>query len=121
MFNVKCLFSQPLCDALHGLLAVLMLAEGGEADVSFAGWAETNSWCADYAGSVEHLLEEFPTWRVVWSLHPKVGGVLAAVNPQTELPRGSCRNSSSRGRSWWAWRSPRSLRRGRLSLRPWWL
>ena len=34
------LFSQPLGNSLHGFLAVLMLAEGGESDVAFARWAE---------------------------------------------------------------------------------
>ena len=38
MFNnlLECLFPQPFGNSLHGFLAVLMLAEGGESDVAFA-------------------------------------------------------------------------------------
>ena len=37
MFNnlLECLFSQPFGYSLHGFLAVLMLTEGGESDVTF--------------------------------------------------------------------------------------
>ena len=87
MFNnlLECLFSQPLGNSLHGFLAVLMLAEGGETDVAFARWTEADTWGADYAGTIKHLFEEFPAWRVVWSLYPDIWGILATINLQAEL------------------------------------
>ena len=87
MFNnlLECLFSQPLGNSLHGFFAVLMLAEGGETDVAFARWTEADTWGADYAGAIKHLFEEFPAWRVVWSLYPDIWGILATINFQSEL------------------------------------
>ena len=58
MLSVE-LFSQPFGNSLHGFLAVLMLTEGGETDVAFARWTETDTWSADYAGTIKHLFEDF--------------------------------------------------------------
>ena len=87
MFNnlLECLFPQPFGYSLHGFLAVLMLAEGGESDVAFARWTEADTWSADYAGTIKHLFEEFPARCIVWRLHPEIRCILAAIYSQAEF------------------------------------
>ena len=56
-----------------------MTSEGGESDVALAGGSEADTWCTDNVGSVEQGLEELPGTHAVWTAHPDVGSILAAV------------------------------------------
>ena len=69
----------PYFDAIQGFFCLFVTAEGGEADITFAGGTETDAGGADNVGTVEQGLEELPRTHAVGTAHPDVGGILAAV------------------------------------------
>ena len=70
-----------LADTPDGFLAILALAEGGEAQVAFAAGAESYAGRADDVGTVKQLVEELPRGHSFGSLHPQIRRVYASEHP----------------------------------------
>ena len=75
---------EPAADLLHVFPGI----EGGDAEVSFTGGAETGSRRDDDMGLFEHLVEHAPGVDALGALHPDVGGIDAAVDGEIDFDAG---------------------------------
>ena len=64
-------------DPLDCFFGAFSCAEGGDADVAFAGGTEAGAGGYYYLGAVEEMVEKFPR-VVLGGFDPNVGGVFSA-------------------------------------------
>ncbi len=73
------------CESLHSLLAILTVAESGEAEVAFASRTEADTWGTDDVWTVEQVVEELPRGHTLRTTKPDVRCIDATIDLIAEL------------------------------------